>query len=196
MSVQWSHDNLSRGFTVSNGVRQGGVLSPFLFAIYLDSLIDELSLSGVGCRWWWMFTGVFCFADDIVLLAPCTSALRHMLSPCSAYATSHGLIFNLDKTQLICFRKHTYPVPNDIIEFNGVHLNFSDTILHLGHLISFDLSDQEDIFRINQSINQKANLLMNTFRFSDPFVLTYLFKAYCLSLSLWKYSMVFIVKYT
>ena len=129
MSVQWSHDNLSRGLTVSNGVRQGGVLSPFLFAIYLDSLIDELSLSSVGCRWRWMFTGVFCFADDIVLLAPCTSALRHMLSLCSAYVTSHGLIFNLDKTQLICFRKHTYPVPDDIIEFNGVLLNFSDTYI-------------------------------------------------------------------
>ena len=122
-----------------------------------------------------MFIGVFCFADDIVLLAPSTSALRHMLSLCSAYTTSHGLIFNVDKTQLICFRKHTYPVPDDIIEFNGVHLNFSDTIFHLGHLISFDLSDQEDIFHIINSINQKAKLIMNTFRFSDPFVLTYLF---------------------
>ena len=69
MSVQWSHDYLSRDFTVSNGVRQGGVLSLFLFAVYLDGLIDELSLSGVGCRWRWMFTGVFCFADDIILLA-------------------------------------------------------------------------------------------------------------------------------
>ena len=98
-----------------------------------------------------------------------------MLSLCSAYTTSHGLIFSVDKTQLICFRKHTYPVPDDIIEFNGVHLNFSDTIFHLGHLISFDLSDQQDIFRIINSINQKAKLIMNTFRFSDPFVLTYLF---------------------
>ena len=96
MSVQWSHDNFSRGFTVSNSVRQGGVLSP----IYLDSLIDELSLSGVGCRWRWMFTGVFCFVNDIVLLAPCTSALRHMLSLCSAYATSHGLILILISTRL------------------------------------------------------------------------------------------------
>ena len=74
-----------------------------------------------------------------------------MLSHCSAYRVSHGLIFNLNKTQLICFRKHTYPVPDDIIEFNGVHLNFSDTILHLGHLISFNLSDQEDMFRIIKS---------------------------------------------
>ena len=97
----------------------------------------------------------------------------------------------VDTYQLICFRKHTYPVPDDIIEFNGVHLNFSEIILHLHHLISFDLSDQKDIFRIIKSINWKANLIMNTFRFSDPFVLTYLFKTYCLSLygsNLWSLS--------
>ena len=145
MSVQWSYNCLSSSFTVSNGVRQGGVLSPFLFAVYLDSLLKELSLSGVGCCWRWMFAGVFCFADDIVLLAPCASALRKMLSLCSAYATSHGLIFNTEKTQLICFRKYAHPVPAEIIEFNGVHLNFSNTVLHLGHLVTFDLNDEEDM---------------------------------------------------
>ena len=31
------------------------------------------------------------------------SALRRMLSICVSYATSHGLVFNVDKTQLICF---------------------------------------------------------------------------------------------
>ena len=90
---------------MSNDVRQGGVLSPFLFAVYLDSLLNELSLSGVGCCWCWMFAGVFCFADDIVSLAPCASALRKMLSICSSYTSSHGLTFNTEKTQLICLKK-------------------------------------------------------------------------------------------
>ena len=44
------------------------------------------------------------YADDIVLLAPSASALRRMLSICDSFATSHGLLFNADKTQLICFR--------------------------------------------------------------------------------------------
>ena len=34
---------MSNSFHVSNGVRQGGVLSPVLFAVYLDGLLEELA---------------------------------------------------------------------------------------------------------------------------------------------------------
>jgi len=41
MQVKWG-TNYSSPFTVTNGVRQGGVLSPYLFAVYLDELWDAL----------------------------------------------------------------------------------------------------------------------------------------------------------
>jgi hypothetical protein len=129
-----------------------------------------------------MFAGVFCFADDIVLLAPCASALRKMLSICSSYASSHGLIFNSEKTQLICFRKNVRQSSVDHMEFNGVFLKFSNKVLHLGHLLSFDLSDKDDIIRATKDVNRKANFVLYTFRYADPFVLTFLYKMYCLSL--------------
>ena len=100
MKIQWGSNCHSVPFNVSNGVRQGSVLSPMLFAVYLDGLLEELCVSGVGCHWRWMFAGVFCYADDLVLLAPCPSALRTMLSICLSYAQSHGLVFNAAKTQL------------------------------------------------------------------------------------------------
>ena len=50
MQVRWG-SCLSDVFHVSNGVRQGSVLSPVLFAVYLDGLLAELSGSGVGCYW-------------------------------------------------------------------------------------------------------------------------------------------------
>ena len=79
-------------FHVSNGVRQGSVLSPVLFAVYLDGLLAELSGSGVGCYWGSLFAGAFCYADDIiVLLAPRASTLTTMLDICSSYAVTHGL---------------------------------------------------------------------------------------------------------
>ena len=45
MKVCWDK-SLSAPFHVSNGVRQGGVLSPVLFSVYLDGLLQKLGDSG------------------------------------------------------------------------------------------------------------------------------------------------------
>ncbi len=47
MRVRW-HSSLSDGFSVSNGVSQGGVLSPLFFTVYLDDLLSTLSVQGIG----------------------------------------------------------------------------------------------------------------------------------------------------
>jgi len=41
MHIKWDK-HFSEPFHVSNGVRQGGVLSPYLFVVYLDHLFNEL----------------------------------------------------------------------------------------------------------------------------------------------------------
>ena len=63
-------------FVAVNGVKQGGVLSPLLFCVYLDGLLSALSKSKVGCFIGDFFTGALAYADDIVLCAPSATALR------------------------------------------------------------------------------------------------------------------------
>ena len=54
-------------FKMNCGVQQGGVLSPFLFAVYVDDLVAELRQSGFGLYIGSMFTGALLYADDCLV---------------------------------------------------------------------------------------------------------------------------------
>ena len=62
--VKWGH-SVSNCFTVRNGAKQGGVLSPILFAIYTDSILKRFEESGLGCHMGGHFTGALVYADAI-----------------------------------------------------------------------------------------------------------------------------------
>jgi len=55
---------------VLNGVKQGGIISPILFCVYIDDLLLLLAQSEVGCFIGNWFNRALAYADDIVLLAP------------------------------------------------------------------------------------------------------------------------------
>ena len=75
----------SRSFHIRAGVRQGGLLSPTLFAIYMDVLINRLRNCGVGCRLLDIFYGCLLYADDIVLLTHSVNSMRVMLAVCDKF---------------------------------------------------------------------------------------------------------------
>ena len=65
--VKWGK---SRSRTFGIGTRQGSVLSPALFSVYMDDLILRLRKAAVGCDMGGVFCGVVGYADDLLLMAP------------------------------------------------------------------------------------------------------------------------------
>jgi len=57
-------------FHVSNGVRQGGVLSPYLFAVCLDDLSNELKNIKAGCYIGEVLSNHLMSTDDICVFCP------------------------------------------------------------------------------------------------------------------------------
>jgi len=101
-SVKWNN-LLGETFCVACGVRQRGILSPYLFAIYVDELIEQLRQSGHGLHIGSLFVGCAVYADDIVRMSASCYGLQKLLYICTQYGTLWDIKFNTLKSQLLTF---------------------------------------------------------------------------------------------
>ena len=187
--VKWG-DKKSKTFTVSNGTRQGSVLSPEIFLVYIDELITDLRKLGLGCHMGGMWIGACGFADDILLLAPSRSAMAQMLKTCEQFATKNHLQFSTDpdpvKSKSKCIfmtgprLRHTpKPVPLQLYE---VDLPWVEKATHLGHELHQDCTMEHDSNCKRGRFIENTTAIRETFEFADPIQKLQAIQIYCCDL--------------
>ena len=95
---------LTESFEVTSGVKQGDIISPILFSMYLNDLATGLKELNCGIDVDGLNLSILLYADDIVLMAPDENALQKMLQFIDGWCKKWRMAINSDKTQVVHFR--------------------------------------------------------------------------------------------
>ena len=172
---------LSNPFRTSEGVKQGGILSPFLFNFFLDDLIKNCQNLGIGASIGSFNTSILAYCDDILLMASNENHMSKLLECCCEYAIEWKLEFNalksssfsLVKTHLSDFTIGSTIIPST----NGfVYLGLpigNDT--YVQDFFSEKMSKCEKSLYSLRAVGCRSNML-------NPKSIAFIYKQYCQSI--------------
>ena len=100
-------NEITNNFLVNRGVKQGCILSPLLFNIFLSDLQEKLDSPENTPATFCHSRSISCliWADDIILLSKTESGLKKMLETLDDYVKENGMKINIKKTKVMIFNK-------------------------------------------------------------------------------------------
>ena len=190
-TVKWNTCE-SESFKIGNGVKQGGIISAPLFAIYIEPLLSKLNATKQGCYIGNICANAFAYADDIVILSPSCSALRQLILICEKFANDYNVRFNPDKCTLLIFSTSDFIKNNVNIILCGTKVRTVTDEKHLGHIFSSEYGQTFNLIKIDNVIRDmkvRTNIITTQFKPISWKSKTTVFNSQCLSLygcQLWR----------
>ena len=81
-------------FTVSNVVKQGGILFRTFFNMYMDDLSINLNKLQIGCLYAGTLINRLMYADDLCSFSPSVAGLRTLTDFCAKYGELSNITYN------------------------------------------------------------------------------------------------------
>lgn len=138
-------------YKINCGIRQGGILSPYMFAVYIDDIVSKVNATGVGCYFGLSCFSIFLYADDMLLLAPSINALQKLLTVCENALFELDLSINVKKSVCTRIGPQYNAACHNITMSDGNPLEWVDSLRYLGIFIVRSFS-----FRCNFSNAKKS----------------------------------------
>ena len=123
-------EEFSEQFGVTNGLRQGCVLSPLLFALYINSLINELKIAGVGIECRGQRVAALLYADDMVLFAE-DEKMRLGLRILREWCVQWAVKVNAEMCGIMHLRKNGVKRTEEKFEMNGERIEVIEEYKYL-----------------------------------------------------------------
>ena len=160
-------------FLLSNGCKQGAVLSEILYNFYVNGIFEKLRERKSGCWIGLHYVGMVGYADDDWLLAPSLNALQDMLTTCEEYNNDHGLQFSTDvnpmksKTKCIAYLRKDRELKQLVL--CGNKLPWVTVGKHVGQNITNKANGlKKDILIKRAKFIEQNNSLRQEFSFASP----------------------------
>ncbi|XP_071943982.1 uncharacterized protein [Antedon mediterranea] len=96
---------MTNEFNIHKGVKQGCVLSPILFSIFINEFVKLLRESNFGVRMNGVWMGGLFWADDVILIANNEREMTEMLEIANIFAKEWKLGFNHEKSNVMVVGK-------------------------------------------------------------------------------------------
>jgi hypothetical protein len=131
-------NGLTESFEAQIGVKQGCVLSPILFNLFLYDLPNIFTNNCDPVDLYDTSINCLLFADDMVLLSKSADGLQTCLNKLREYCSKWKLQVNLSKTKVIIFNKGGHKITKYTFLYNGMPLEVVQNYTYLG--INFNAS--------------------------------------------------------
>jgi hypothetical protein len=186
IKVKWC-DSVSRFYRLKSGIRQGGILSPIFFAIYVDKIVSKLAQSGLGCYVKGFFSGMWLYADDVVLLSASVSHLQTMIQLCISEFDNLDLCVNVRKSNCIRIGKRFNARVSKLVICDEVVV-WNKEIRYLGLTIKAGRVFRSLLHVNKQKFFRAANCILSRIGCKNVGVLTALLSSKCFPIILFGLS--------
>jgi hypothetical protein len=97
-TVKWQ-GNFSAYFNVTKGTRQGSILSPYFFNIFINDLLLDLQATNTGVAIGDLLINSFAYADDVTVINSTAKGLQTLIDKCYMYSQKWRFKFGIKKTK-------------------------------------------------------------------------------------------------
>ena len=177
-------------FKKISGVRQGGVLSPNFYCLYVDELLSILKSRGIGCHYHGIFAAALFYADDMAILAPSVKGLQGLLDLCGSYCIEWDICLNASKTKNLFFGRKFGSLAR--LSLDDKFIDWVDECKYLGVTLKSGKCFSCNVIDRIKKFYRCANAILRIEGRSDDLVMLKLLETHCVPLLTYAIEIIFV----